>query len=532
MTFKNFELNPAIEEAIHDLGFVTPTEVQLRAIPLLMQGKDLIVRSKTGSGKTAAFGIPILQSLSGLLDDKKKERPQVLILAPTRELAVQVNQDIEALSRKLPLRSLTVYGQHSINLEIEALNKGATIVVGTPGRVMDHIRQGTLKTDSIRFLVLDEADKMMDMGFLDQVVAIVNKLPKDRNTMLFSATMPFEIQNICWEYMHDPETIEIISETKTVDTIKQSYYRVDHHEKRLNLHRILLMEKPKSCMVFCNTRATVDRVQEFLEKKGFKCDALHGAITQVKRSKTIEQFKKSGFEVLVATDVAARGLHIDDLSLVINYDIPVELDSYVHRIGRTGRAGSGGRAITLVTADDVMSLYAIEEHIGAMIPEEDIEQLVSFDRHRHRSSKSVPTKSSTHSSVKPSIKSTDQKTSPQKASATKGADGQPTHQKPKVHTQQSQQTQHAQHTQHPQHTQHTQHKKHQPTKSHIPPAQEKGHIAPNKSTVSKGRAYSSDEISAVVDRMRQKESTGAHKESQKTLINRLVGGFVKLFSKK
>lgn len=385
MSFKEFSLDKDIEKAIDALGFLLPTEVQKQAIPALLEGKDIIVKSKTGSGKTAAFSIPILERLLRTNAIGKPEYPAVLILAPTRELAVQVSQDLQALARYLPLRVATVYGQHSMNVEVEALKKGVTVVVGTPGRVMDHLRQGNLEPRGIGYLVLDEADKMMDMGFLDQVVDIIDYLPKERQTMLFSATMPFEIQNICWEYMIDPTTIEIASETKTVDTIEQCYYRVEAHEKRMHLNFALEFYKPASGMIFCNTRATVDRVQEFLHKRGYSCEALHGAITQAKRLKTINQFKMGGFQLLVATDVAARGIHVEDLSLVINYDLPVELDSYVHRIGRTGRAGNGGRAISLVTTEDIMTLYAIEEHIGAMIPERDISELRHIKRHqRHQ----------------------------------------------------------------------------------------------------------------------------------------------------
>lgn len=389
MTFKDFQLHEALEKAIEDLGFSTPTEVQQKAVPKLINGEDLIVKSKTGSGKTAAFTIPILERLHRDNAIGHPEYPAVLILAPTRELAVQVSQDFSALSRHIRISVVTVYGQHSMNVEIDALKKGASVIVGTPGRVMDHLRQGNIDPRGMQYLVLDEADKMMDMGFLDQVVGIIDHLPKQRQTMLFSATMPFEIQNICWEYMINPETIEISSGTKTVDSIDQCYYRVEHHEKRMHLAWILKHFQPTSCMVFCNTRATVDRVQEFLEKKGYSSDALHGAITQTKRLKTINQFKRNGFQVLVATDVAARGLHVEELSLVINYDLPVELDSYVHRIGRTGRAGNGGKAVSLVTAEDVMTLYAIEEHIGALIPEESTSDLERTDRHARRQERIV-----------------------------------------------------------------------------------------------------------------------------------------------
>lgn len=366
-SFIELGISTEILKAVEEMGFIEPTEVQQRAIPHVLNKEDLIVMSKTGSGKTAAFGIPMLMAL-----DPNQPGPQGLILTPTRELAVQVDHDLLAMSRHIDCRTTAVYGQHSMNVEIQALSKGASIVTGTPGRVFDHIRQGNLVTKHVRFLVLDEADRMLDMGFIDQVVRIIKTLPKDRVTLLFSATMPVEVRRICREYMKHPVTIEIESETKTVDAIQQAYYRVERNDKRTQLNRILTVEHPDSCMVFCNTRAEVDRVQEFLTRKGYPTHALHGEIPQAKRLKTIQQFKNSEFHILVATDVAARGIHVDDLSLVINYDVPNEKDSYVHRIGRTGRAGNGGKAVTLVTGDDIISLYEIEEHIGAMIPEEEL----------------------------------------------------------------------------------------------------------------------------------------------------------------
>lgn len=366
-SFNNLGISEPILKALEDMGFQTPTEVQSRAIPHILNNEDLIVMSKTGSGKTAVFGVSMLQ-----MTDPEGNGPQGLILTPVRELAVQVDSDIKKMGRYLNHKTTAVYGQHSINTEVQALKNGVSIVTGTPGRVFDHIQQGNLVTKNIRFLVLDEADRMLDMGFLDQVKRIIRSVPKNRVTLLFSATMPPEIHRICSDYMKNPETIEIESQTKTVDTIQQEYYRVQPNEKRTQLNRLLLVEQPESCMIFCNTRMAVDKVQSFLTKQGYASEALHGDIPQGRRTKTISEFKQGKFHILVATDVAARGIHIDNLSLVINYDVPVEKDSYVHRIGRTGRAGNGGRALSLVTSDDIMSLYEIEEHIGAMIPEADL----------------------------------------------------------------------------------------------------------------------------------------------------------------
>ena len=408
--FNSLGISPPILKAIEEMGFETPTEVQSKAIPLVLNRRDLMVISKTGSGKTAVFGVPMLQ-----MTDPKAAGPQGLILTPTRELAVQVDNDLKQMSKHLAHRTTAVYGQHSMNTEIQSLRRGVSIVTGTPGRVYDHISHRKLLTKHIRFLVLDEADRMLDMGFMDQVLKIIKTLPQNRLTLLFSATMPPQIRNMCKTYMKNSVTIEIASQTKTVDNIEQVYYRVDKNEKRLQLNRLLLVEQPESCMIFCNTRAAVDQVQRFLSQKGYACQALHGDIPQVKRMKTIQQFKHGEFHVLVGTDVAARGIHIDDLSLVINYDVPMEKDSYVHRIGRTGRAGSGGRAITLVTGEDIMSLYEIEEHTRAMIAEEELPSESVLNAHKSSSEKWMQTKSYKHklpqSTPNPNAKITQDKSS-------------------------------------------------------------------------------------------------------------------------
>jgi ATP-dependent RNA helicase DeaD len=365
--FKDLGLSEPILKALDEMGFEEPTEVQARAIPSILNGEDVIVMSKTGSGKTAVFGVSILQ-----MTDPKNPGPQCLILEPTRELAVQVDNDLKKMAKHTRHRTTAVYGQHNMNTEIKALRDDISIVTGTPGRVYDHIQHGNLNTKNIRFLVLDEVDRMMDMGFIDQVRRIIRTIPRNRTTLLFSATIPDEIRRLCSDYMRNPVTIEMEYKTKTVDTIEQEYYRVERNEKRTQLNRLLLAERPETCMIFCNTRIAVDQVQSFLSRKGYACRSLHGDIPQGKRLKNIQAFKRGDYSILVATDVAARGIHIGDLSLVINYNVPVELDSYVHRIGRTGRAGHNGRAISLVTGDDIITLYTIEEHIGAMIPEAEL----------------------------------------------------------------------------------------------------------------------------------------------------------------
>lgn len=365
--FSDLGVSKEILKALDEMGFESPTEVQEKVIEPILKKEDLIVKSKTGSGKTAAFGIPMLQQI-----ESGSKSTQALVLTPTRELAVQVDSDLSNISKYQDIKLTSVYGQHSINIEISELERGMQVVTGTPGRVLDHITRGTLETNGIKFLILDEADKMLNMGFIEQVVKIIKQLPKERVTLLFSASMPIEIQNICWEYMRKPSTIEIASDTETVDSINQYYFKVAANEKRKQLDRVILYENPESCIIFCNTRYQVDKVNEFLQRKGYASDALHGAISQSRRLKTINKFKKGDFNFLVATDVASRGIHVNDITHVINYDVPIEMDSYVHRIGRTGRAGNGGHAITLATSDDIMSLYSIEEHINAMIVEKDL----------------------------------------------------------------------------------------------------------------------------------------------------------------
>ncbi len=373
-TFKQFNLSEQLNKALADMGFEAPTPVQSASISQVLNGLDLIVRAKTGSGKTAAFGLPMVERI------KSGQSPQALILTPTRELAIQVDSDIKKMAKYKDIKATAVYGQHNIDVEIAELTKGVDIVTGTPGRVIDHLERRTLYPNEISYLVLDEADRMLDMGFIDQVMAIIGQMPKERQTLLFSATMPYEVQTIAWAHMKDPQTIEIESETKTVDLIDQAYFRVQHNEKRKQLNAIIRSKKPKSCIVFCNTRRTVDRVAEFLNHRGFHAEPLHGALTQARRLKTINKFKRGKFAVLVATDVAARGIHVDDLNMVINYDLPVEKDAYIHRIGRTGRAGNDGVAYSLVTSDDVMTLYEIEEHIGALIEELPLPKLAKSDR--------------------------------------------------------------------------------------------------------------------------------------------------------
>lgn len=365
VNFKSFNLKEPVLRALKDMGFDGPTEVQKKVIPVANEGKDLIVLSKTGSGKTASFGIPIINEIIDNLNGKAK----ALILTPTRELALQVCGDLKQIAAHSDIKTTCVYGQHNMNTEVNELDEGADLIFGTPGRTLDHLRSGTMDLSEIKYFVLDEADRMLTMGFIEQVEAIIKFLPKDRQTLLLSATMPFEIMNICWQYMNSPIEVKLESETKTVERVKQVYYRVEANRKREGLYKVICLYRPESLIIFCNTRWQVDRLKSFLEEKGFSVKGIHGGVSQKGRTNTMESFKRGVNDILVATDVAARGIHVDDLEMVINYDVPVEKDNYVHRIGRTGRIGNSGIAVTLACSEDMYSLYEIEEHIGSMISE-------------------------------------------------------------------------------------------------------------------------------------------------------------------
>ncbi len=365
LSFESFGLKEPVLKALTDMGFTAPTEVQKRVIPVASEGKDVIVLSKTGSGKTASFGIPIVNDII----ENVNHKPKALVLTPTRELALQVCDDVEQICSHSDIKMTCVYGQHNMNTEVSELDNGVDLIFGTPGRTLDHLRSGTMDLSELKYFVLDEADRMLNMGFIEQVEAIIKFLPRERQTMLLSATIPFEIMNITWQYMDSPVEIKLESETKTVEKVKQVYYKVDANKKRTGLYKIISLYRPESLIIFCNTRWQVDRLKTFLAEKGFSVKGIHGGVSQKGRTTTMESFKSGKYDILVATDVAARGIHVDDLEMVINYDVPVEKDNYVHRIGRTGRIGNSGIAVTIACSEDMYSLYEIEEHIGSMISE-------------------------------------------------------------------------------------------------------------------------------------------------------------------
>ncbi len=358
-TFKSFNISEDIIKTIEKIGYKEPTEVQGKVIPLALQDRDIIVKSKTGSGKTAAFGIPLCQKL-----EIERNKPQALVLTPTRELCVQVKEEIGNIGRFKRIRAAAIFGKQPFNNQAKELKQRIHVVVGTPGRTLDHLERGTLDADEIRYLIIDEADEMLNMGFIEQVEAIINRLPKERITMLFSATMSEKIQALSESYMIEPITVEINPETLTVEKISEVIYEVEEEDKFKLLNDIIYMENPDSCILFCRTKDNVDRLARRLQDRGYSCKGLHGGMLQNDRLEIIKSFKNGEFTFLVATDVAARGIDVEDVTHIINYDIPLEKESYVHRIGRTGRAGKEGKAITLLTPFENKFLKEIEDYIG------------------------------------------------------------------------------------------------------------------------------------------------------------------------
>lgn len=355
MKFEEMNLKPQHLEALHQQQITEPTKVQAETIPVMRQGKDLIVRSKTGSGKTIAFLLPIMENL-------RPHGLQALILAPTRELALQIEKEIRKLDKNC--RSLAIYGGVSINPQIEKLARGIQIAVGTPGRILDHMERGTIDLSEIRYVVLDEADRMLDMGFIEDVRRILSAMPKARQTALFSATMPAEIVQLSQDYMkHDAARLILEQDEITVKKIRQVCYGLDQKQKLDTLVRVLRKPEVRKVMIFCNTKSWADSLGRILRKKGFRAGSLHSALSQRRRNIVIQDFKTNRFNILVCTDVAARGLHIDDVTHVINYDLPKNPKDYIHRIGRTGRAGEEGDAISFCTQKDEPLLKNIEREI-------------------------------------------------------------------------------------------------------------------------------------------------------------------------
>ncbi len=351
-------LGAAALHAITDLGYRVPTSIQEQTIPLLLAGRDVLGQAPTGTGKTAAYGLPLIERLNEV-----ELRPQGLVVVPTRELAMQVAEALHELGKYRAVVTLPIYGGSPYDRQLRSLKRGVQIIIGTPGRLLDHLGRGTLNLDGVRTVVLDEADEMLTMGFLEDIEAILARLPIERQTALFSATIPTRIANLAEHYLRQPIPVSVAAREAIAPRVRQVYYEVPGHIKPDALARLLDMEEPESAIIFVRTRRDADHLTEYLNSMGYLAQAIHGEISQGQRERTLERFRARHTPLLVATDVAARGLDIPAVSHIINYDLPLDAESYVHRIGRTGRAGATGEALTLVTPRERRQLRLIERAI-------------------------------------------------------------------------------------------------------------------------------------------------------------------------
>ena len=363
MTFEEMCLDTRIMRAIAEMGFEQPSPIQAQSIPIAVEGKDMIGQARTGTGKTASFGIPMLQRIN-----PKDKTLQAIVLCTTRELAIQSANEIRKLAKFLHgIKVLPIYGGQEISKQIRSLKGGVQIVIGTPGRVMDHLRRHTLKPQTVDIVVLDEADEMLNMGFREDIETILGQLPEERQTMLFSATMPKPILEIAKRYLQEPEIVKVIQKELTVPKIEQYYYEVNPRKKNEVLSRLLDMYDPSLSLVFCNTKRKVDELVADLKGRGYFAEGLHGDMKQSQRDRVMNGFRNGRTDILVATDVAARGIDVDDVEAVFNYDVPQDDEYYVHRIGRTGRAGREGRAFTLVVGKEIYKLKDIQRYCKTKI---------------------------------------------------------------------------------------------------------------------------------------------------------------------
>jgi ATP-dependent RNA helicase RhlE len=363
MPFIKLGLSPLVLEGVRAAGYITPTPIQLRGIPLVLGGRDIIGSAQTGTGKTAAFALPILTRL-----ERHAPGPRALILEPTRELAAQVETATRDFARFTDLKVSVVYGGVGYGRQMDDLREGVDVLAATPGRLLDHLERGTVRLDKVQFLVLDEADRMLDMGFLPDVRRIVEKCPRQRHTSLFSATIPPQIETLIQWAMNNPETIEIGARRTPAETVKHVIYPVSDSQKSDLLLELLKRVNYNSVLIFCRTKHGADRISGLLKRNNHAVAVLHSNRTQKEREQALEGFRSGKFEVLVATDIAARGLDIADVSHVINYDVPQHPEDYIHRIGRTGRAEHTGDAFTIMVAEDAGHVFAIERFISQKIP--------------------------------------------------------------------------------------------------------------------------------------------------------------------
>lgn len=362
--FEDMGLRTEILKALKNLGFENPSEVQKEVIPEILKKKDIVVKSQTGSGKTASFGIPLCE-----LINEEENVVKALILVPTRELAMQVKDDISNIGRLKKIRSAAIFGKQPFNEQVRELKQRVHIVCGTPGRVIDHIKRGNLDTSKIEYVVIDEADKMLNMGFVDQISEVLSKLPENKNTALFSATIPSEIEGLYLNYMKDPQVLNVKSKVFNREKISEKFIISSREEKFETLVKLLYAYSDESSIVFCNTKDSVKKLCSLLKKEKIKVDELHGDMDQKQRLKVMDSFKNKEFKVLVATDIAARGIHINHITNVFNYEVPMEKESYVHRIGRSGRGEKNGLAITVTSLGEKRFLDDIEEYVGYKIEE-------------------------------------------------------------------------------------------------------------------------------------------------------------------
>ena len=377
MNFNEMKLIKPILKAVEEEGFEKPSPIQEQTIPLLLEGRDILGCAQTGTGKTAAFALPILQSLS----KSRSKSIRALILTPTRELAIQINENIEKYSKYTPIRAGVIFGGVGQRPQVDMLRRGVDILVATPGRLNDLINQGHIKLDKIEIFVLDEADRMLDMGFIKDINRVVKQLPSKRQTLLFSATMPKEIEKLAFSMLKNPATVKVAPVTNTIDKISQGVYFVDKKNKIHLLSHLLKKTKIKNAIVFTNTKHGADRVVKDLGENGIRALAIHGGKGQNARQSALNNFKEGKVKVLVATDIAARGIDISELSHVFNYDLPDVPETYIHRIGRTGRAGQDGIAFSFCNIDDLDNLRDIEKHISKAVPELESEwPMVIFEK--------------------------------------------------------------------------------------------------------------------------------------------------------
>ena len=372
-TFADLALAEPLLRALGAAGLVTPTPIQAEAIPALLDGRDMLGIAQTGTGKTAAFGLPLLQHLARRAEGLQPRSVRALILAPTRELAMQIDEELRKFGRFLGIRHALVFGGVGHTPQIRALEKGVDILVATPGRLLDHLDAGVVKLDRVQYLVLDEADRMLDIGFLPDLQRILSYLPKQRTTLLFSATFSPEIKRLAGSYLQDPITVEVARSNATASTVEQHFYRVDDDDKRGTLRQILRERGLKQAFVFVNSKLGCARLARSLERDGLNTAALHGDKSQDERLKALDAFKQGNVDLLVCTDVAARGLDIKDVPAVFNFDIPFNAEDYVHRIGRTGRAGASGLAVSFVSGRDARLVGELEKLLGKKLEIEALE---------------------------------------------------------------------------------------------------------------------------------------------------------------